>query len=93
MTSASLHDSSSPALIAAGGSDGPRGERETSATDDRPHVLSASCPLHCLKEMLTPLTFNALDRAISKRFGGHPTIGHVLGMHRNRARLVQSPPL
>jgi hypothetical protein len=58
-------------------------QRDTSATDGQ-HALSPHCPLHCLKDMLPPLTFNALDRAMGERFGGHPTVGHVLHMYRNR---------
>lgn len=66
---------SSPALIPP----------DTSAADDSPHVLSAACPLHCLKDALSTQAFNALHRAIGGGSGGHPTVGHVLDMHRHHA--------
>jgi hypothetical protein len=56
----------------------------TGAADDSPHVLSAACPLHCLKDALSTRAFNALDRTISARSGGHPTVGHVLDMRQRR---------
>jgi hypothetical protein len=68
------HDPSSPELASL----------DTSAVDDGPHVLSAACPLYCLKDALSTQAFNALHRAIGGRYGGHPTVGHVLDMCQHR---------
>lgn len=48
------------------------------------HVLTASCPLSCLMALISPRAYNALGRALRSVSTGHPTVGHVVDLHRRR---------
>jgi hypothetical protein len=47
-----------------------------------PHPLTSRCPLSCLEGRLPARIFNALQRHLRWQHSGHPTVGHVAGLHR-----------
>lgn len=61
-----------------------RPERGVADGNGARHVLTAACPLSCLASLISPMAYNAVGRALRLAGGGHPTVGHVVDLHRRR---------
>jgi hypothetical protein len=61
-----------------------RPRQPAAITDGARHALTVACPLSCLARVISARALGALQDALRGADGGHPAIGHVLDLHRQR---------